>query len=242
MVIPLMSEDFRTTAQKEKVLGRYCILVPAFNAGETIGPIARRIKELGFDGVVVDDGSTDKTAEQASKAGAVVISHLSNRGKGQALQTGFEYVRRMGYDGVVTLDSDGQHDPDEITHLIRAGEVQHAGIVVGNRMANGAGMPLIRLRTNRLMSLLVSSMARQAIPDSQCGFRMIRKEVLDNVPVKTRHFEIETELLLKASAKKWKIVSVPIRTIYAKNQHSHIRPVVDGLRFAALILRHLIFG
>jgi len=93
-----------------------------------------------------------------------------------------------------------------------------------------------------LMSLLVSSMARQAIPDSQCGFRMIRKEVLDNVPVKTRHFEIETELLLKASAKKWKIVSVPIRTIYAKNQHSHIRPVVDGLRFAALILRHLIFG
>lgn len=238
----LMNETVsRAAAQKDKLLGRYCVLLPAFNADETVGKVARRVKELGFDVVVVDDGSTDKTAELSSKSGAVVISHLRNRGKGQALQTGFEYVRRMNYDGVVTLDSDGQHDPDEITHLLRAGEVQHAAIVVGNRMPDAAHMPPLRWRTNRFMSSVVSWVARQSIPDSQCGFRMIRKEVLDSVPIRTKHYEVETELLLKAAAKKWKIVSVPVRAIYDKNQRSHIRPVIDGVRFAGLILSQLIF-
>ena len=232
----------RPNHAREKFDGRYCIIMPAFNTAQAVGLIARRAKELGHDVVVVDDGSTDKTAVKASEAGAVVISHLRNRGKGQALQTGFEYARRMGYDGVVTLDSDGQHDPEEIARLVRAGEVQHAGIVLGNRMANGSTMPPIRWKTNRLMSSIISGLTHQNIPDSQCGFRMIRREVLEAVPIKSHHFEVETELLLKAAKKKWKIVSVPVRTIYAKDHHSHIKPIRDGLRFCALILRHLIFG
>ena len=243
MTVQAMNEiNSRSVQAREKFNGRYCVVMPAFNAGESVEALARRTKELGFDVVVVNDGSTDKTAERASKAGAVVISHLRNRGKGRALQTGFEYARRMGYDGVVTLDSDGQHDPEEITRLIRAGEVQHAGIVLGNRMESGGDMPRIRWKTNRLMSSVVSAVTRQQIPDSQSGFRMIRKEVLDAIPVKAQHFEVETELLLKASAKKWKIVSVPIRTIYGKEHHSYIKPVRDGLRFIALILSHLVFG
>ncbi|MBI4340915.1 MAG: glycosyltransferase family 2 protein, partial [Candidatus Omnitrophica bacterium] len=220
--------------------GRYCVVIPAYNAAETIGPLVERVKALGFDVVVVDDGSSDATAATATQRGAVVISHVTNRGKGQALQTAFEYARRMGYDGVVTMDSDGQHDPQDIAPLIRAGEVQHAGIVVGNRMANGAGMPPTRRHTNRLMSAIVSSLVRQPIPDSQCGLRMIRREVLEGVPVRSQHFEIETELLLNAAAKRWKIVSVPVRTIYEAGQRSHIKPVRDGLRFLGLILRHLV--
>ena len=223
-----------------KMAGRYCVVIPAYNAADTIGPLVERVKALGFDVVVADDGSSDATAAKSTQGGAVVISHVTNRGKGQALQTGFEYARRMGYDGVVTMDGDGQHDPQDIAPLIRAGEVQHAGIVVGNRMANGAGMPSARWHANRLMSAIVSGLARQAIPDSQCGLRMIRREVLEGVPVRTRRFEIETELLLAAAAKRWKIVSVPVRTIYGKDQRSHIRPVRDGLRFLGLILRHVL--
>jgi glycosyltransferase involved in cell wall biosynthesis len=164
---------------------------------------------------------------------------VRNRGKGHALRTGFEYARRAKYDGVVTMDSDGQHDPSDIPRLVRSGEVQHAGIVVGNRMADGAVMPTLRWHTNRLMSSIVSSVARQPIPDSQCGFRMVRREVLDSIPLRTDRYEVETELLLAAARHRWKIVSVPVRTIYA-NHRSHIRPVLDGARFLRLILQHLL--
>ena len=124
--------------------------------------------------------------------------------------------------------------------LIRAGEVQHAGIVLGNRMCNGAAMPPVRLHTNRLMSAMVSAMARQRIPDSQCGFRMIRREVLESVPLRAQRFEVESELLLGAAARRWKIISVPVRTIYDARHRSHIQPVRDGLRFLGLLLRHLV--
>lgn len=242
MTEPISQAAKQAPEHREKIIGHYCVVMPAFNAADTVGGLARRVKEIGLTAVVVDDGSTDKTAEAASKSGAIVISHLHNQGKGHALQTGFEYARRMGFDGVVTLDSDGQHDPEEIVRLIHAGEVQHAGIVLGNRMEQAQEMPRLRLQTNRLMSAIVSAITRQKIPDSQCGLRMIRREVLENIPVKAKRFEVETELLLKAAAKKWKIVSVSIRTIYPQGQRSHIKPVRDGLRFIGLIVKHVLLG
>ena len=219
--------------------GRYCVVIPAYQAAKSIGELVRRIKSQGLAVVVVDDGSHDETASIAASGGALVISHLRNEGKGRALRTGFEHVVREHYDGVITMDSDGQHDPAEIPELIRAGEVQHAGIVLGNRMANGSSMPTARRRTNTLMSTIVSVIARQRIPDSQCGFRLIRKEVLEDLPLRSRRYEIETELLLKAAARRWKIISVPIRSIY-DNHPSHIQPVREGLRFVAIILHYLI--
>jgi glycosyltransferase involved in cell wall biosynthesis len=217
---------------------RYCVLIPAFNAAKTIGELVRRVRQQGQAVVVIDDGSCDQTARIASAQGALVISHLRNSGKGRALRTGFEYVLREGYDGVITVDGDGQHDPAAIPAFIRAGEVQHAGIVLGNRMTNGALMPFARYVTNRLMSWLICALTRQSIPDSQCGFRLIRKEVLADVPLRTKHFEIETELLLRAAVRRWKIISVPVRTIYQPDHQSHIRPFWDAMRFIGLIIRY----
>ena len=91
--------------------GRYCVVIPAFNAANTIGALVRGIKRQGLPVVVVNDGSADETAPIASAEGAVVISHLRNEGKGRALRTGFEHALRAQYDGVITMDSDGQHDP-----------------------------------------------------------------------------------------------------------------------------------
>ena len=218
--------------------GRYCVVIPAYQAAGSIGGVVRRIKTQGLAVIVVDDGSHDDTAAIAAAEGALVISHLRNQGKGRALRTGFERTVREGYDGVITMDSDGQHDPAEIPQLIRACEMQHAGIVLGNRMTNGSPMPSLRRRTNALMSAIVSVITRQPIPDSQCGFRLIRKEVLEDLPLRAQRYEIETELLLKAASHRWKIISVPIRSIY-DNHLSHIRPVREGLRFTAVILRHL---
>lgn len=220
--------------------GKYCAVIPALDAAKTIGEVVRRIKEQGLSVVVVDDGSRDRTAAVAAEHGALVISHLRNQGKGSALRTGFEYALRSRYDGVVTLDSDGQHDPSDTPQLIHAGERQHAGIVVGNRLTNGATMPPARRLANRVMSGIVSAVVRQDIPDSQCGFRFIRREVLEQVPLRAKHFEIETELLCAAARYHWKIVSVPVRAIYHTPHASHIRPVRDMLRFLGVILRHLL--
>jgi glycosyltransferase involved in cell wall biosynthesis len=224
---------------KGVVTGRYCVVIPAFEAANTIGEVVHRIKSQGFVVVVVDDGSHDQTSSIASAQGALVISHLRNQGKGCALRTGFEYALRARYDGVITMDSDGQHDPTEIPQLIRAGELQHASIVLGNRMANGAPMPWARRWINGLMSAVVSAMTRQWIPDSQCGFRFIRKEVLESVPLRAKRFEIETELLFGAALRQWKTVSVPVRSIY-QNHQSHIQPVRETLRFLGLVLRYLL--
>ncbi len=219
--------------------GRYCVVIPAYQAAKTIGELVRRIRSQGLAIVVVDDGSRDETAAIAAAEGALVISHLRNEGKGRALRTGFEHAIREHYDGVITVDSDGQHDPAEIPQLIRAGELQHAGFVLGNRMTHGSSMPKARRRTNALMSTIVSVIARQQIPDSQCGFRLIRKEVLEDLPLRSRRYEVETELLLKAASRRWKIVSVPVRSIYGDHL-SHIRPVREGVRFVAIVLRYLL--
>ena len=218
--------------------GRYCVVIPALNAAQTIGRLVRASKAHGLDVVVVDDGSRDRTAAAASEAGALVISHLRNQGKGCALRTGFEYAVRAQYDGIVTMDGDGQHDPTDIPHLIHAGEHEHAALVLGNRLTNGLPMPRVRQWTNRLMSSIVSALSGQRIPDSQCGFRVIRAEVLADVPLRAQRFEIETELVLAAAARRWKIISVPVRSIY-DNHRSHIQLARETARFIGVILRYL---
>jgi glycosyltransferase involved in cell wall biosynthesis len=220
--------------------GRYCVVIPAVDAAETIGVLVQRAKSHGLEVVVVDDGSRDRTAAAASAEGALVISHLQNEGKGRALRTGFEHALRARYDGVVTMDGDGQHDPAEIPHLISAAEHQHAAVVLGNRFVNGAAMPLARRITNRAMSGLISLLIRQAVPDSQCGFRFIRKEVLETVPLRSRLYEIETELLVGAARRRWKIVSVPVQSIYHPDRKSRIQPLRDAARFASVLFRAVV--
>lgn len=239
--------DLPTSAERPVTLpppvtglkGRYCVIIPAYQAAKTIGPVVARVKATGLPIVVVDDGSRDDTAAVASQQGALVISHLRNQGKGLALRTGFDYAVRTGFDGVVTFDSDGQHDAADIAALVRAGEVQHAGLVLGNRMGAPGPMPPLRQRTNRLLSQIVSWLAKQPIPDSQSGFRFVRKEVLETIRLVARRYEIETELLVKAARRRWKIISVPVASIYHSDHHSHIRPLRDTARFAGLIV-HLL--
>ena len=220
---------------------RYCAIIPAFNAARSLGPLIEGIKAHGLDVVVVDDGSQDRTASVAAAAGALVISHLKNAGKGKALRSGFEYACRAGYAGVITMDSDGQHDPAEVPIFIRAAEHTQAAVVLGNRMIGRVVMPSGRRRTNMLMSDIVSAVARQPIPDSQCGYRFIRREVLEDLALRATRYEIETELVLKAAARRWKIVSIPIRSIY-DNHQSYIKPLREGLRFVGTVFHHMVFG
>ena len=212
------------------------ILIPAYNESGRIGPLVRKIKSMGFSLIVVDDGSTDATAKEAKASGAEIIRNERNMGKGAALKAGFEYVLKNGYDTVLIMDGDGQHEPDDIHKFIDMAAGGENMLIIGNRMENADNMPLDRKFTNMFMSFIVSCVCGQKIPDSQCGFRLLKKELLENMNVELCRFEVESEILVKASRAGAKIASVPIKTLYGK-EASQINPILDGCRFIFFLLR-----
>ncbi len=212
------------------------VLIPAHNEEKNIGRLVSDLKSSFSTVIVVDDGSSDKTAENASGKGAVVISHAICRGKGEALKTGFKYIAEKGLPAVITVDGDGQHPVGDIPGFLKSyGENRRAAVWVGKRRIKGTGMPLVRRLTNMSMSLLISGIAGQWIPDTQCGFRLIKREVITSVRLNTSHFETESELLIKSSWKGFRILSVPISTVY-DDEKSKIRPLTDTKRFFFMLV------
>ncbi len=215
-----------------------CILVPAFNEEVHIAEVITGARRYVDKVVVVDDGSTDSTAEIAESSGAEVIRHQINLGKGASLKTGFERAFARGFDPVIVLDGDGQHDPREIPLFLETAEKSGADIVVGNRMGNIKSMPLIRYLTNRLTSFFVSRLAKQSVPDSQCGYRLVNRKAFRSLKLKTVRYDTETEMLIEAGRAGCRIASAPIKTIYGIEK-SAINPARDTLRFIRLVCRYL---
>ena len=216
-------------------------VIPSYNAQNTIVAIIEKLKQIDITPIVVDDGSKDNTEEVSRQAGAIVLRHRKNEGKGVALRNGFRYIlAAVDCDAVVTLDSDGQHDPDAIPQFIeKAYSDECIGVVVGNRMERAEGMPLIRVLTNKFMSWAISQICKEYIPDTQCGFRLVKRAVLKNIKLMTSNFEIESETLIRARRLGYSIASIPIKTIYSKRISSKINPFIDTLRFLAFIIKEI---
>ena len=212
-------------------------LIPAYNEARPIGEIVRRTRAQVAEVLVVDDGSSDATAQAARDAGAEVIVHARNEGKGAALKTGLRMLMERDVDCIVTLDGDGQHLPEEIGRFLAAAGTECAGIFVGNRMASPRGMPLLRWGTNRVLSRVISRFCGVRIPDTQCGFRLIRREVIPGLFCESNAYDYETETLLRAAAAGVCIASVPVTTVYA-GEKSKIRPLRDGWRLWKLLRRY----
>jgi glycosyltransferase involved in cell wall biosynthesis len=213
-----------------------CIaLIPAYNEAARVGKVVAVARRHVAEVVVVDDGSTDETVAAAEKAGAKVLRHPQNRGKGATIATALDYFGRSDTELAVLLDADGQHDPSEIDKFVNAAEKESADVVVGTRMGDVRRMPRVRLWTNQFTSRVTSRLAGQRIPDSQCGFRLLRRTVLKDLKPSTTRFETETEMLIQASRAGHKIVSVPIRTIYESGRTSRIHPWRDTVRFFRLV-------
>jgi len=136
------------------------------------------------------------------------------------------------------MDGDGQHLPEEIPYFTRLAKYSNSSILIGNRMLKRKDMPLLRVFTNRFMSWFISSLAGQKIPDTQCGFRLIKKDVLNKINLRTRKYETESEIIIKAARLGFKVESVPIKTIY-KGEKSQINPIIDTLRFIRFIATEL---
>jgi glycosyltransferase involved in cell wall biosynthesis len=213
-------------------------VIPSYQDEKHIGDIVRRTRERLDHVLVVDDGSSDRTAQRAREAGAEVIVHHQNRGKGEAIKTGLGHWLGREVTWVSLLDSDGQHLPEEIDRFLTAavGATQ-ATFLIGNRMNNLTGMPFIRRVANRYMSRQISRLCGQEIPDTQCGFRMLNRQLVPELLSGGNRFEYETEVLIIASRKGYRIESVPITTVYS-DQVSKIHPMRDALRFLKLMWRY----
>ena len=213
-------------------------IIPAYNEEKHIGDVARRTRAQLDHVLVVDDGSNDRTAERAREAGAEVIIHPQNRGKGESIKTGLRHWLDRQFDFVIILDADGQHRPEEIERFVAAAvSATEPKLVLGNRMNDVARMPRTRRIVNRYMSKKISRVCRQEIPDTQCGFRMLHRQLIPDLLEGADRFEYETEMLIIASRKGFRIDSVPISTVYS-DEVSSIHPVRDTLRFFKLMRRY----
>ena len=215
-------------------------VIPAYQDEKHIGDIVRRTRAQLDHVLVIDDGSTDQTSQRAREGGAEVIVHSENRGKGEAIKTGLGHWFDREVRWVILLDSDGQHLPEEIDRFLSAaGAVTRPTFFIGNRMNDLVGMPFIRRLVNHYMSRRISRVCGQEIPDTQCGFRMLDRQLIPELLGGGHRFDYETEVLIIASRKGYRVESVPITTVYS-DQVSKIHPMRDAIRFFKLMWRYKI--
>ncbi|MFY9402727.1 MAG: glycosyltransferase family 2 protein [Candidatus Omnitrophota bacterium] len=212
------------------------VVMPAYNEAGHIYNLIKEVKNYHFEILVIDDGSSDDTYNIAKGLEVNVMLNLRNQGKGASLIKGFKYALENDFEAVITMDADGQHQPQDLPLFLKAAEDKDVHIVIGNRMTEVKRMPLIRVATNKFMSWFISFMGRQRIPDTQCGLRLIKRKVLERIELKTSKFETESEILIKASRMGFKIRSIPIKSIYGEEK-SRINPFSDTLRFFRLIYK-----
>lgn len=224
------------------------LLIPAYNAGTTLGGVLAGVRDTFLTIMVIDDGSRDTTAEVAKKAEVDVISHEHNRGKGAALRTGFRHLLERGFSVIMTMDADGQHSPTDIPHFLEFLDKRPAesedrwGIVIGDRFWDRGDIPRYRYWPNRVGQAFLSLLTGQKMRDTQCGFRLYNATALRAVILKTNRFEFETEAILEVARAGFTLHFVPVTVIYPENEFkkTNFRPIVDTYRISILVLKSMI--
>ena len=215
------------------------VVIPAYNEEKSIGEVLSKTISVmesmrtPYEIIVVDDGSTDKTREIASKYKVAVLSNGKNRGKGYALKKGFRHARGQI---IITLDSDGSHDPKEIPKLI---EPLYNGIdiVTGSRfIINKEATTKLNKLGNKIINAIIMTLTGKYITDSQTGFRAIKRKVLQKINLKAQGYEIETEITVKGLKNGFKYVEIPINCKKRTDGCSKLRILQDGIKILKTIL------
>ncbi len=214
---------------------KVAVIIPAHNAADTVGEvISRAARFVSYSDIfVVDDGSSDHTDLVAREKGVWLLRHNEKRGKGSALCDATRKALELDYEAVITLDSDLQHDPDEIPRFIDASK--DLDVVIGKRSIAMGKMPVHRFLSNTITTRLISMRTGVNIEDSQCGYRLYKTRVLKSVQSRYSFYDYESDLLIKAALSGFRIGFVPIKTIY-NNSKSGMR-AIDILRFIRVFLK-----
>ena len=218
---------------------RFAVAIPAFEAEGTVGEVVRGTRRHGYEVLVVDDGSRDGTAARATAAGARVLRHGRNLGKGRALRTAFDALFEGGYDAVVTIDADGQHLPEEIPRLVETAEAEGgADLVIGSRAHLFEAMHPLRRTSNRSSSRAISWFAGRRLEDVQSGFRFYARRVIDRAGFPEPRFEAESAIVVRAVRLGLEVRCVRIALGEPDGRAtSHYRPLLDSLRIAGAVVR-----
>jgi len=215
------------------------VVIPAFNAANSLPGLLSAVKNQIQDVIVIDDGSIDNTSIIAGNSGASVVRHESNRGKGAALRTGFAHAIENAYDAVITIDADMQHNPDDIPRFIEAFRKSGADLIIGSRVRDKGQMPWDRRFSNWITSRFLSALLKRKIEDSQCGYRLISRRLLESLSFESDRFELESEIIIKATRAGLAIDFVPIRCPYEKTRRSNIRRLTDTFRWCRMVIRSI---
>lgn len=211
-------------------------VIPAFNEEHTIKKVTKQAGKFCKSIIVVDDGSFDRTANRASEGGAYVISHLVNLGTGAAISTGINIALDGGANIIITMDGDGQHDPNDIPSLLKPILSGKADVTIGSRfLGNIECMPFHKRIGNRILSTMNSILFSEKFTDTQSGFRAYSREVLASVLHESSDYSWASEMLIHIIRSKFKCIEVPIKTIYIK-ERGRGTSIVDGLKIFLRIL------
>ena len=221
----------------ERQSGRLAAVIPAYDEAATLRNVAERTLAHLAKVIVVDDGSTDGTAEELAGLPVTLIRNPRNLGKAASLWRGIALALAEGAEAVVTLDADGQHRPEDIPRLLEAHRRDPAALVVGARLHNSSAIPSERYYANRFANFWIAWAAGQRMHDSQSGFRVYPASLLLALPARmgrTAGFVFESEVVIEAGRRGTRLEWVPIPAIYEpRGRPSHFRPIMD----AALIMR-----
>jgi len=208
------------------VIMKIIAAMPAYNEANYIGSVVLQVRQYADEVIVADDGSRDRTAKIAELAGATVIRHERNKGKGAAIRSILAEVRKRNADILVLLDADSQHDPEEIPFFIRAVS-EGSDLVIGSRKIGRHNVPLYRKVGQKVLSYLTGVLSEAKVSDTESGFRGLSKKAISVMQFKESGFAIEAEMISEATSKGLKIVEVPISAIYTKDG-STLNPIRHG--------------
>ncbi len=226
----------QTVSTQAKVIA----VIPCYNEQTSIHSIAKETLKYVKNVIVINDGSMDKTEEEAIKAGALVLNHPGNLGKGAALMTAFNYLHQFEYDAVVVLDGDGQHDPAEIVQIVEPVLNGTADMVIGSRFLEGAHkIPFYRKIGLQVLNYVTNWGSRIWISDSQSGYRSFSKKLINEMEIHEKGFSVESEMQFIAGRKGFKVVEVPISTIYKGKAKRN--PLFHGCSVLMRVLYYAIF-
>lgn len=219
------------------------IALPAYNESKVLTEVIQEIRSAGYHNIVmVDDGSKDDTFEVGKQAGVIALRHRLNRGKGAATKTAIEAAKFLGADIIITMDSDGQHNPEDIAQLIEPIKKGEAEVVLGTRLLNPKGMPWYKIIANKIGNIVTWYFYGLYVSDSQSGFRAYSRRAADLIDTRTDRYEYDSEIIREMYLHKLKYCEVPIEVRYTEYSMGKIQKqgFVNGLKTLYKIIWNLI--